>query len=68
MTPYAYFESLRLEFACRRLRVPDVRIKEVAIDLGFASLSHFSKWFRKHQAQSPRQYRCVRNIFLGVRG
>jgi AraC-like DNA-binding protein len=57
LTPYAYFEKLRLEFACRRLRVPDARIKEVAIDLGFASLSHFSKWFRKHQAQSPRQYR-----------
>ncbi len=57
MTPKCYLETLRIEFACRRLRLPDARIKEIAIDLGFAYLSHFSKWFRKATAQSPRQYR-----------
>jgi AraC-like DNA-binding protein len=55
-TPREYFEHLRVEHACMRLRWPQTRIKTVAIELGFTYLSHFSKWFRKHTGSSPRQF------------
>lgn len=55
-TPAVYFEKLRLEHALNRLKLPDSRIKEVSIELGFTYLPHFSKWFKKHTKQSPRAY------------
>ncbi len=55
-TPRQYFENRRIDYAYRRLRMPDVRANEVAIELGFSYLSHFSKWFKKLSEQSPREY------------
>ena len=48
ITPVNYHKRLRIEEAKRRLHVPDARIKEVAIELGFKHLSHFSRWFKQH--------------------
>lgn len=56
-TPHKFWERLRLEQAQSRLRQPDVRIKEVAIDLGFKHLSHFSKWFKRQTGSPPQQAR-----------
>lgn len=55
-TPMQYFEKLRVQYACGRLRSPEMRIKQVAVEMGFDYLSHFSKWFRKHTGRSPRQF------------
>lgn len=55
-TPHQYFEKLRVEYACTLLKSPKMRIKEVAMEMGFTYLSHFSKWFRKHTGKSPRQF------------
>lgn len=56
-TPHQFRDRLRIEHAQSRLRQPDVRIKEVAIDLGFKHLSHFSKWFKRHTGRCPHTVR-----------
>jgi transcriptional regulator GlxA family with amidase domain len=53
-TPQQLWDRLRLEHARSHLRQPDVRVKEVAIDLGFKHLSHFSKWFKKHTGKTAQ--------------
>ncbi|OGV43496.1 MAG: hypothetical protein A2X48_02370 [Lentisphaerae bacterium GWF2_49_21] len=55
-SPKAYFEDLRLRYAMDRLNSKGERINEVANALGFAYLSNFSNWFRKHTGMSPRNY------------
>ncbi len=54
VTPNQYWDLLRIEHARSRLRQPGMRIKEVALDLGFKHLSHFSKWFKRHVGESPQ--------------
>jgi len=56
-TPHQFWDRLRIEHAQSRLRQPDIRIKEVAIDLGFKHLSHFSKWFKRHTGSPPQSAR-----------
>lgn len=56
-TPGQYWDRLRIEHARHRLLQPDARVKEVSIELGFAYLSHFSKWFKRHTGTTPRTVR-----------
>ncbi len=56
-TPSQYWDRLRVEHARHRLLQPDTRVKEVALELGFTYLSHFSKWFKRHTGSSPRTMR-----------
>lgn len=56
-TPQQFWDRLRIEHAQSRLRQPEMRIKEVAIDLGFKHLSHFSKWFKRHTGITPQSVR-----------
>ncbi|CAM2980533.1 helix-turn-helix transcriptional regulator [Rariglobus hedericola] len=55
-TPHDYFHTRRMDHARRRLRMRGVSVKEVAGELGFHSLSHFSDWFKKSSGLSPRQF------------
>ena len=54
-TPSQYWDRLRIEHARSRLLQPGVRVKEVALELGFTYLSHFSKWFKRHTGSTPRE-------------
>ena len=56
-TPGKYRDQLRAEHARHRLLQPDARIKEVALELGFNHLPHFSKWFKQHTGKTPRELR-----------
>ena len=56
-TPHQFWDRLRIEHAQNCLRQPDIRIKEVAIDLGFKHLSHFSKWFKRHAGRPAQSFR-----------
>lgn len=56
-TPHQFWDRLRIEHAQNRLRQPDIRVKEVSIDLGFKHLSHFSKWFKRHTGATPQSLR-----------
>jgi len=56
ISPAQYYDKIRIEYAKKRLLIPDSRIQDTSLSLGFKHLSHFSKWFKKHTKQSPRAY------------
>jgi AraC-like DNA-binding protein len=56
ITPSDYFEKRRLYYARIRLKEPNISVKEVASELGFKNLSHFSIWFKRHFNLSPRLF------------
>lgn len=57
-TPGEFVRQLRIEQACQRLRQePQLSLTELALELGFADQSHFSRTFRKQLGVSPDAYR-----------
>lgn len=52
-----YRERRRLERATTGVRERARPTKEIAYELGFRQLSHFSAWFKRHTGQPPRAYR-----------
>lgn len=57
LTPKKYMDQQRLTLAKRMLRSSEMSVKQLAFNMGFKQLSHFSNWFSKHQGVSPRKYR-----------
>ena len=52
-----YVSRSRIEKAKQRLLDPNARISEVAYEVGFQSLTHFNRVFKKVTGDSPTQYR-----------
>jgi hypothetical protein len=52
-----YLSRVRIEKAKNMLLNPNLRISEVAFDVGFQSLTHFNRIFRRMAGESPTQYR-----------
>lgn len=52
-----YLGRVRIERAKTLLLDPNRRISEVAFEVGFGSLTHFNRVFRKLAGQSPTDYR-----------
>ncbi|SKA81082.1 AraC-type DNA-binding protein [Prosthecobacter debontii] len=52
-----FVNRARVEKAKRMLMKPAARITEVAYDVGFQSLSHFNRSFRRIASESPTEYR-----------
>ncbi len=52
-----FAHRLRIEQACRRLRLTDDPIGSIAADMGYQEIAYFTRCFRKHLGQSPRAYR-----------
>ena len=52
-----YLARVRLEEAKTRLLNPNLRVSEVAFDVGFQSLTQFNRTFRRIVGQSPTEYR-----------
>ena len=52
-----YLGRLRVEKAKHLLLNPHLRISEIAYDVGFKSLTHFNRVFRRVVGQSPTAYR-----------
>lgn len=52
-----YLSRVRIEKAKNLLINPNLRISEVAYEVGFQSLTHFNRVFRKTVGQSPSEYR-----------
>jgi AraC-like DNA-binding protein len=59
-----YVARLRLEDARAHLLNPNMRVSEIAYDVGFQSLTQFNRTFRRVFGQSPTAYRDK----LAVRG
>ncbi|PRY69051.1 AraC-like DNA-binding protein [Glaciihabitans tibetensis] len=55
--PLAYLIDWRMLLAQRQLRLPDTRIRSLALELGYSSESAFSNAFKRHLGESPSSYR-----------
>ena len=58
-SPSRYYLRLRLERARQLLKQSNMSIVEIAAACGFVSTPHFSRCYRKHLGQSPRDERKV---------
>jgi len=52
-----YLSRLRIERAKNLLLNPNLRISEIAFEVGFQSLTHFNRVFKRILGQSPTDYR-----------
>jgi AraC-like DNA-binding protein len=52
-----YVSRLRIEKARELLANPNLRISEIAYEVGFQSLTHFNRVFRKLIGEAPTSYR-----------
>lgn len=52
-----YVSRVRIESARNLLLNPNLRISEIAYEVGFQSLTHFNRVFKKIIGQSPTEYR-----------
>ncbi|GAB1692060.1 AraC family transcriptional regulator [Krasilnikovia sp. M28-CT-15] len=59
-------DSVRAGLAERYLSLERYRLTEISILLGFAAPSAFSRWFRHHFGESPRQWRARRADLPGA--
>jgi AraC-like DNA-binding protein len=53
-----YVARMRLEDARNRLLNPNLRVSEIAYDVGFQSLTQFNRTFKRVFAQSPSEFRA----------
>ncbi len=51
-----YINQVRIERAKELLLEPDIRVSEVALQVGFDSFSYFSTVFKNYTGVSPREY------------
>jgi AraC-like DNA-binding protein/ligand-binding sensor protein len=52
-----YLSRVRIEKAKNLLLNPNLRVSEIAFEVGFQSLTHFNRVFKKILGQSPTEYR-----------
>lgn len=60
-----YLSRVRIEKSKNLLLNPNLRVSEIAFEVGFQSLTHFNRVFKKILGQSPTEYRVQ---LLGMRG
>ncbi len=56
-SPGDYVRQERIRLACERLADPKATISGIALELGFADQSHFTRVFRRHIGTSPGAFR-----------
>ncbi len=59
-----YLSRIRIEKSKNLLLNPNLRVSEIAFEVGFQSLTHFNRVFKKILGQSPTEYRAQ---LLGAR-
>jgi AraC family transcriptional regulator len=52
-----YFRRRRLDAARAKLADPDLPLSRIAVEVGFADQSHFTRTFKRYTGMSPGQYR-----------
>jgi AraC-like DNA-binding protein len=53
-----YVSRARIEKSKNLLLNPNLRVSEIAFEVGFQSLTHFNRVFRRLLGQSPTDYRA----------
>ncbi|UUX33000.1 AraC family transcriptional regulator [Fundicoccus culcitae] len=56
MSVINYLISIRLANAAERLTIENSSIKDIAMDVGYQDVYHFSKQFKKHYGIAPSKY------------
>ncbi len=54
-----FVQQLRIEAASEMLRQPETPLSELALQLGFADQSHFSRIFRRWTGMTPKAWRAL---------
>jgi AraC-like DNA-binding protein len=54
-----YIARRRFELACLLLGNQELRISEIAFEVGFQSLSQFNRVFKRFSGKSPTEYRAA---------
>lgn len=63
MTPYHYWQSLRLEKCCMMLESTEDSISEIALKCGFNNANNFSKQFKSALGITPTKYKKLYGLF-----
>lgn len=61
-SPLAYFNRLKVDYACKILRETDLKINQICYKIGFGDPLYFSRLFCKVKGMSPSQYRQLFTI------
>lgn len=56
-TPGDYMRRLRIHHACRLLAISELPLVQIALEVGFANQSHFSRVFKEEMGMTPAAYR-----------
>jgi AraC-like DNA-binding protein len=59
MPPIDYFINLKMQRACQLLFANKIKIKQIAMDLGYDDPYYFSRLFKRYMGSSPEQYRLT---------
>lgn len=57
MTIGAYFNKMKLKYACNLLKTSNFTVLEISSRIGYNSLSHFNRIFKKNVGCTPKAYR-----------
>jgi AraC family transcriptional regulator len=52
-----YIRELRVDFVCRRMRLSNAPLAEIALAAGFADQSHLTRLFKDRMGLTPSEYR-----------
>lgn len=52
-----YINKYRMEIACDKLKNTDMKIKDIAIEVGVSNINSFIRIFKKYYGKSPGSYR-----------
>ena len=66
MSPMAYVERSRIRRAARLIKHGEMRLTEIAVAVGFADQSHFTRRFRRHTGYTPGSFRRERSLASGT--
>jgi len=53
----AYFNQMKVEYACKMLRETDMKINQICYKIGIEDPFYFSRMFSKIVGMSPSEYR-----------
>jgi AraC-like DNA-binding protein len=64
MSPIEYFLHLKVQKSCQLLFNTNIKIKDVAKEIGYDDPYYFSRLFKKMMGMSPDRYRAIKHHFL----
>lgn len=67
-TPSRYFNDIKLRYAKNLLETTNLTVLEISMKVGFSSVGHFSKWFKKTYDMTPLHYRKKWNAYYNSLG